>query len=232
MPTQEQLLKDQNKRRIDETFKKLSVCLVYPAVLGFFLFEVIDPLMKKQTIDTISTHIGTLALWAKGGLLFGTIVFFCCDFLSSECYSRYTRWSFLMDLFTICALTIAFRHIGTGERLRERDVDTSWVLGCFLAFLGIYILRYYFYRRIKYPKDTVAGRRYRRLVKFEWFLLSAFLAILILSIWSHFDNSIIVALSALVSLIAGYIYIIVLNSQHELDQEETTDFKDEKTVKE
>src|ERR1700761_9421770 len=128
-----------------KTAKYLITALIYPAVFGALIYEVIKcvytewffvfkesqslmPVTKFDYINMICTCIMVISL----------LVFYACDFL----YATYTKdygWCFFFfDIFILIGLYLTFNKLHYEDK--KDSPELYWILGCFLSFMVWYIL--------------------------------------------------------------------------------------------
>lgn len=182
--------------------RHLSVTLLYPAVLGYFIFEMVQFATSGshlQEMDTIFRGKWILEL-GKWILVIETLVFYCCDFLGSCYVPEYTRWNFISDLAFLTMIIVTFHSLGVSEEVGGDYRDVHIFSTCFCSFMLIYLLRYF--AKNRYYTDT-EKRRYRRLAIVETCFLLFFLGLLM---WSPVDWLLHLQLLLLILAIAYLIY--------------------------
>ncbi len=192
--------------------RHLSVALLYPAVLGYFLFEIIQFATSSsylQEMDTIFRDRWFFEL-GKWVLIIETFVFYCCDFLGSCYVPEYTRWNFVSDIAFLAVVVVTFRSLGVSEEVGSRYLDVHIFSTCFCSFMIIYLLRYFAKNRYYTENEK---KRYRRLAILEALFVLFFLGLLT---WSPVGLLLNVQLSLLIIAIAFLVYEYAKEIKHML----------------
>ena len=182
--------------------RNLSVTLLYPAVLGYFVFEIVQSATTGshlQEMDTIFRGQWILEL-GKWILIIETFLFYCCDFLGSFYVPEYTRWNFISDIAFLTMIIVTFHSLGVSEEVGGDYVDVHIFSTCFCSFMLIYLLRFFAKNRYYTQEEK---RRYRRLAIIEALFLLFFLGLLM---WSAKGWLLNVELSLLILAIAYLTY--------------------------
>ena len=180
--------------------QQLMLDLIYPAVLGTILYQLlltIAHILREQ-------YPLTAILWIKWTLVVVLIGFYVCDYLYIIFTKRYYWWSFLCDIVFLLALYAAVIAI---------DVDNSRslphnkvILLCYLIFLLVYLV-WDGYEFLTLPRGQ--GRDFYRAVVF-WELPGLFIigALEIIAlVWNnHFVISILtIIIMSIVTIWFGFL---------------------------
>ncbi len=148
-----------------ELGKYLVQNLFYPALLGSFLFSIIQAIAEyirnPENAENFLTDPAQLA-WLKGVLAFGIILFYLCDYLYSYVTEHYKWQYFLIDAAAICTLVFSFFAI-------RIDVNGPPVIHNltlpFIGFFAVFMVVDWVYVGIYKPyKSEATG-----LMKFKFF---------------------------------------------------------------
>lgn len=117
--------------------KYLVQNLCYPAVLGSFLFSIIQSIADKIRDDNATNFLSNTPtlLSLKIFLAISILTFFCCDYLYSYVTKNYRPEYFLIDAFVIIVLTTTFFAINI-DTLREPPIN--YLVAPFIAFLLVF----------------------------------------------------------------------------------------------
>lgn len=182
--------------------RHLSVTLFYPAVLGYFFFEIVQLATSGshlQEMDTIFRGKWDLEL-GKWILIIETFLFYCCDFLGSCYVPEYTRWNFMSDIAFLTVIIITMHSLGVSEEVGGEYLDVHVFSTCFCSFMLIYLLRYFAKNRYYTEQEK---RRYRRLATVEALFLLFFLGLLM---WSPVGLLLHLQLFLLILAVAYLVY--------------------------
>ena len=117
--------------------KYLVQNLCYPAVLGSFLFSIIQSIADKIRDDNATNFLSntTSLLTLKILLAISILTFFCCDYLYSYVTKNYRPEYFIIDAFVIIVLTTSFFAINI-DTLREPPI--GYLVVPFIIFLIVF----------------------------------------------------------------------------------------------
>lgn len=120
-----------------EMGKYLVQNLFYPAILGSFLFSIIQSVANKIRDDAATNFLSNspTLLTLKILLAISILIFFCCDYLYSYVTKNYKPVYFVIDTFVILVLTTSFFAINI-DTLREPPVN--YLILPFIVFLIVF----------------------------------------------------------------------------------------------
>src|SRR2546427_5131356 len=124
------MLKQSNKPIRQE----LMLGLIYPAVLGTILYQLVftvaHVLREQYPLSAI--------IWIKWSLVVISIGFYVCDYLYIVFTKRYYWWSFLCDVVFLLALYSTVIAIDVDNPVRPPNHKV--ILLCYLIFLLVYLV--------------------------------------------------------------------------------------------
>lgn len=117
--------------------KYLVQNLFYPAVLGSFLFSIIQSIADKIRDNNATNFLSNSAslLTLKILLAISILAFFCCDYLYSKVTKNYKPKYFIIDSFVIIVLTTSFFAINI-DTMREPPIH--YLVNPFIWFLLVF----------------------------------------------------------------------------------------------
>jgi hypothetical protein len=114
--------------------QELMLGLIYPAVLGTILYQLVFTIAHVLREQYPLTAI----VWIKWTLVVITIGFYICDYLYIVLTKRYYWWSFLCDVVFLLALyaTVIAIDVDNPRSLPHNKV----ILCCYFLFLLVYLV--------------------------------------------------------------------------------------------
>jgi hypothetical protein len=157
--------------------QELMLGLIYPAVLGTILYQLLYSIAHVLRYQYPLSAI----VWIKWTLLVISIGFYVCDYLYIVFTKRYYWWAFLCDIVFLLALyaTVIAIDVDNPTRLPHNKI----ILLCYLIFLFVYLV-WDSYEFLNLPRGK-EGDFYRAVVSWElpWLFVIGLLEIIAL-LWS------------------------------------------------
>jgi hypothetical protein len=118
--------------------KNVIVGLIYPSVLGTFIYDPIKMLYQKlhqpHFFETLKAN--PEGFFIKGGLVIAILSFYICDYLYSNVIKKYKKLFLFFDLAVILFMIFAFNGINLERPLFPNFNTVSIAFGAFvLLFL-------------------------------------------------------------------------------------------------
>lgn len=180
--------------------KLLVVSLLYPAVLGAIVYELLLALTNgEQPFFTRLCYWFNADNWKtnliKLVLILELLIFYGCDYINSEAAKKYQLASLLTDFITLLGMMIYFRIAlaPAGEFYWDNVV---WISGLQIIFMLIYLVRYLF-------REKEGNYRFEKLAIYEAILLIIHITIIFLSrfkVLTGWGTGIVVSLGNLFSV--------------------------------
>src|SRR6202171_84618 len=169
--------------------QELMLGLIYPAVLGTILYQLlftIAHVLREQ-------YPLTVVVWIKWTLVVISIGFYVCDYLYILFTKRYYWWSFLCDVVFLLALyaTVIAIDVDNPHGLPRNKV----ILFCYFIFLMVYLV-WDGYEFLSLPRGKERDF-YRSVVTWElpWLFV---IGVFVLISWSWVNNLLISILTIIV----------------------------------
>src|SRR2546425_11994991 len=165
--------------------QELMLGLIYPAVLGTILYQLVFTIAHVLREQYALSPI----VWIKWTLVVISIGFYVCDYLYIIFTKRYYWWSFLCDIVFLLAFYATVIAIDVDNPIRPPNHKV--ILLCYLIFLLVYLVwDVYEFRTLPRSRE----RNFYRSVMF-WELLGLFVIgvfEIIAFVWkNHFMISIV-----------------------------------------
>lgn len=141
--------------------KYLVQNLFYPAVLGSFLFTIIQSIADKIRNPNSNNFLSNSneLLWIQLLLAISLIIFYCCDYLYSYVTKNYKAKYFIIDTVAIVLLIISFFGLNLNS---IKEPKPEYVVLPFIVFLAFFFIWDFTLVRM-IPKNTDGIEKRRRL---------------------------------------------------------------------
>ncbi len=159
--------------------KNLMVGLIYPAVLGTIMFDLVkDSMNVILSPSKWLAYLSVLHIY-KIALVISSLIFYSCDYIYTIYTTIYRKKYFTYDFIILFVLIMTFNKIN----LHNNDKYPNFEL--ILLYYFIFIILYYLWDHFEYKhlkNETKEKKFYRLMVIWEIFYGFAFS---ILAIYSH-----------------------------------------------
>jgi hypothetical protein len=123
----------------------LALGLFYPAILGYFIFEIFRGLSAINEFPGILPALrGHPSVWiCKVILVAGTLCFYCCDFVNSMFAKKYALDSLLIDFLIMMVVVVCFNSLQLSPD-DSKEFLPGYFNACYALFMLFYLIRFTF----------------------------------------------------------------------------------------
>lgn len=136
--------------------KLLSLGLFYPAVLGYFIFEIFHSLAAFNEFSGLrlafKDHPSILV--CKIILVAGTLCFYSCDFVNSTFAKKYSWDSLLIDFLIMIVVVVCFNSLQLSLEDSKEFLPVYFNAG-YALFMFFYLIRYCLTRKRMDKKELL-----------------------------------------------------------------------------
>lgn len=211
--------------------------LLYPAVLGTFILDVILSVSRKlfaEQFDFFNLFNWSTFFWCKIALVLGLLGFYCADFLYSKITKEFKRAYVRMDTVVIIGLIVAFKAVPLDQASKP---NLFVIIIPFLIFFGMfYWWDTLLITKLKGPPpasefDTRQMSFYGKLKRWQLCCLIALVVLLVLlliekdTFWdfSYYGTTVVILASAVYYLVRAHDKEKLEDEKRDLEKQQ--DFK-------